>query len=196
MRVPHSEYFAHPWRIQELTRDFRVEDVWELPTPGGPDDFPLLVEQFARSGSSAEAPLATRVLFAIRFKLGELFGWDREDGGAGARVPSLRERLPPDLREGSPGPRLSTAGFKPLYLCADEFAAEIANGTMHGVLHVGWVGEGENWHGQMTILVKPNGRLGEAYMAAIKPFRYLIVYPQWLRRIERDWAAASSARRA
>jgi hypothetical protein len=196
MRVSHSEYYARPWRIHELTPDFRVEDVWDLPTPGGPDDFPLLVEQFARGDSPSEAPPATRILFAIRWKLGALFGWDSDAGEGGSRAPSLRDRLPADLRAGGSSPRLSTAGFRPLYLCEDEFAAEIANATMHGVLHVGWVGEGADWHGQMTILVKPNGRLGEAYMAAIKPFRYLIVYPQWLGRIERDWARAPSARRA
>ena len=31
--------------------------------------------------------------------------------------------------------------------------------------------------------------LGKAYMAFIKPFRYWIVYPTLMRRIERDWNA-------
>jgi hypothetical protein len=39
----------------------------------------------------------------------------------------------------------------------------------------------------MAILVKPNGRLGTGYMAAIAPFRRLIVYPAMLRQIERGW---------
>ena len=30
----------------------------------------------------------------------------------------------------------------------------------------------------MAVYVKPNGPLGSAYMAAIKPFRHLIVYPR------------------
>jgi len=37
------------------------------------------------------------------------------------------------------------------------------------------------------VLVKRNGLLGTAYMAAIRPFRHLIVYPQMLRDIERQW---------
>jgi hypothetical protein len=41
----------------------------------------------------------------------------------------------------------------------------------------------------MAILVKPNGLLGTAYMAAIKPFRHLLVYPMMLRDIEREWRA-------
>jgi hypothetical protein len=41
----------------------------------------------------------------------------------------------------------------------------------------------------MAVLVKPNGLLGTAYMAAIRPFRHLIVYPPLMRGIERDWRA-------
>jgi uncharacterized protein DUF2867 len=37
--------------------------------------------------------------------------------------------------------------------------------------------------------VKPNGLLGTGYLAAIRPFRHLIVYPQMLRDIERRWRA-------
>ena len=40
----------------------------------------------------------------------------------------------------------------------------------------------------MAVLVKPNGRLGTAYMALIKPFRLPLVYPDLLRTIERGWA--------
>ena len=43
----------------------------------------------------------------------------------------------------------------------------------------------------MAVLVKPNGLLGTTYMAAIRPFRHLIVNPSLLREIERDWRARS-----
>jgi hypothetical protein len=95
--------------------------------------------------------------------------------------------LPADLR-GAPGPDFAALPFTPLYLIHDEFAAEIANRTMHGVLHLGWVPDGiGGYHGQMAVLVKPNGLLGHAYMAAIKPFRHLIIYPQGIRQIQRRW---------
>ena len=45
--------------------------------------------------------------------------------------------------------------------------------------------------GQMAVLVKPNGLFGTAYMAAIKPFRYLIVYPALMLMIEREWRAGA-----
>jgi len=43
----------------------------------------------------------------------------------------------------------------------------------------------------MAVYVKPNGLLGTAYMAAIKPFRYAIVYPALMRQIEWEWRTLS-----
>jgi hypothetical protein len=43
----------------------------------------------------------------------------------------------------------------------------------------------------MAVLVKPNGLFGAAYMAVIKPFRYLWVYPALMRQIEREWRASA-----
>ena len=62
---------------------------------------------------------------------------------------------------------------------------------MHGVLHLGWVPDGAGGHrGQMAVLVKPNGLLGVAYMAAIAPFRHLVVYPTLMRDLGRAWHEA------
>jgi hypothetical protein len=62
---------------------------------------------------------------------------------------------------------------------------------MHGVMHVGWVpDESGGYRGQMAVLVKPNGLVGSAYMAAIRPFRHLIVYPALMRQLQWDWAQA------
>jgi hypothetical protein len=186
-RLPPSAHTSRPWRIHELAPDFRLEDVWALPTPGGPDDFPHLVELAASLDPEQGPSRATRVLFSLRWKLGELFGWDNPGDGVGARVPSLRDRLPPDLRD-TPDPSFEALPFAPLYLLDDEFAAEIANQTMHGVIHIGWVPDGRGgYRGQMAVLVKPNGLKGQAYMAAIKPFRHFVVYPQMLRALEREW---------
>jgi hypothetical protein len=190
MRLPNTAHTSRPWRIHELTRDFRLEDVWALPTPGDPDDFPRLVQGFASSDPSQGSSGAVRTLFAIRSKLGELLGWDGPDAGLGSRVPTLRDRLPLDLRDAPSGPDFDALPFTSLYLIDDEFAAEIANRTMHGVMHIGWVRDGTGgYSGQMAVLVKPNGWLGSAYMAAIRPFRHLIVYPPIMRELGRTWRA-------
>lgn len=135
-----------------------------------------------------------RVLFTIRWKLGRLFGWDDPDDGIGARVETLRDRLPADLRDAA-GPTFDELPFTSLYLLADEWAAEIANRTMHGILHLGWVPDPSGgWHGEMAVYVKPNGRLGQVYMAAIRPFRHLLVYPPILREYERRWKERAEQR--
>ena len=190
MRLPNTAHTARPWRIHQLTRDFRIEDVWALPTPGGPDDFPRLVELLASGDdpASASASRAVRALWTIRWQAGRLLGWDGPEAGLGSRVPTLRDRLPPDLRAAPRGPDFRGLPFTPLYLLHDEWAAEIANRTMHGVMHVGWIpAETGGYRGQLAVLVKPNGLLGAVYMAVIRPFRHLIVYPLMTRETERAW---------
>jgi hypothetical protein len=187
MRLPDTAHTSRPWRIHELTAEFRLEDVWGIPAAGVPDDFPAAAELIASFDPSQSSSRAVRMLFAIRWKIGELLGWDGPDTGAGTRVPTLRDRLPADLRE-HPGPEFDALPFTSLYLLDDEFAAEIANETMHGVMHIGLVADGAGgYRGQMAVLVRPNGLFGTAYMAAIKPFRHLIVYPPLLREMESVW---------
>ena len=196
MRLPKTAHTARPWRIHELTHDFEVEDVWRLPTPGGADDLPRVVQWVT---SPREEPLVVRALFALRWELGKLFGWDEERTGVGERVRSLRERLPPDLREAPRGPDLRAVPgreaaegppiFSSVYQTHDEWVTEFANETVHSLMHIGWVPDdaGDGYHGQMAVLVKPNGLRGRAYMAAIKPFRYAVVYPSLLRSLGRGW---------
>src|SRR5258707_3564329 len=184
MRLPNTAHTSRPWRIHELTRDFRLEDVWALPTPGGPDDFSRLVEGIASGDPSQGSSRAARTLWAIRWKVGALLGWDGPEAGLGSRVPTLRDRLPVDLRDAPSGPEFDALPFTSLYLLDDEWAAEVANRTVHGVMHVGWVpDDAGGYRGQMAVLVKPNGLFGTAYMAAIRPVRHLIVYPPAMRPI-------------
>lgn len=193
MTLPSTAHTSRPWRIHELTRDFRLDGVWALPTPGDADDFPRLVEGVTSNDPSKSPSRAVRTLFAIRWKIGERFGWDSPDAAPDSRVPTLRDRLPADLRDGPSGPDFDALPFTSLYLLDDEFAAEIANRTMHGVLHIGWVpDESGGYRGQMAIYVKRNGLFGTLYMAAIRPFRSLI-YPLMMRQVARNWRAGTHA---
>jgi len=190
MRLPGSAHTSQPWRIHELTSDFQLEDVWALPTPGGAEDFPRLVSLFASLDLSHGSSATVRALFAIRRRVGGLLGWDQPRSAAGSTRPSLRERLPDDLRGTAAEAGPQALPFVPLFMLENECAAEIVNRTVHGVLHLGWVpAEAGAWSGQMAVLVKRNGLLGSAYMAAITPFRHVIVYPRMMREIERRWRA-------
>lgn len=193
MKLPTTAHTSRPWRIHDLAPDFHLEDVWALPTPGGPADLPRLVAQWASTDFPRGAPLVVRALWAARWKIGALLGWDRREAGLGARVKSLRNRLPLDLPNASRGPDFGP--FTSLYLLENEWAAEMANGTVHSILHLGWVpDESGGYRAQMAVLVKPNGRLGAAYMAAIKPLRRLFVYPALIRDIEHGWRGQQSKR--
>ena len=192
MKLPNNAHFSRPWRIHELTPDFRLEDVWALPTPGGRDDFPRLVQMVSSFGEARQRLSVVGLLFAVREAIGRAFGWD--DAADDPARPSLRDRLPADLRH-SPSTVTPAMGFTPLYQVDDEWAAELINKTVHGVIHLGWVpDQSGGYRGQMAILVKPNGLLGRAYMTAITPFRYLIVYPWMLKRVGRKWLSYSGDR--
>lgn len=193
-RLPRAAHTAQPWLIHEIAGDFRLEDVWALPCPGaGPDDFPLLLSA-VDGGFTQGVSAPARLLFWLRFKLGTLLRLDRGPSGLGTRVPSLRDRLPEDLRDAVPPSQGSD--FTLLYERENERAMEIANSTMHGIVHIGWVPDGRGgWRGQLAILVKPNGRFGSAYMAFIKPFRHLIVYPAVGRAWERRWRQLTETQR-
>jgi hypothetical protein len=191
LRLPNMAHASRPWRIHEVTPDFRLEDVWELPGTGGPNDFPWLVELIASTDPSQSSSRAVRTLFALRWKLGELVGWEGPEAGLGSRVPTLRDRLPADLRHAPSGPDFDALPFTSLYCLDDEFAAEIANGTVHAVMHIGRVAEETGgFRAQMAVLVKPNGLFGSVYLAAIRPFRHLIVYPPMMREAARKWRAS------
>jgi hypothetical protein len=190
MQLPAAEHTSRPWRIHGLVQDFTLEDVWALPTPGGPGDFGALVRMATGLDPAKSSFAAARLLFGLRWKLGELLGWD-----ASQSEPTLSDRLPEDLRRQQDAPHFRALPFTTLYLLENEFAAEIANRTMHGVLHLGWVEDGADaYRGQMAVLVKRNGLLGTAYMAAIKPFRHLIVYPPMIREFGRAWQARGTVR--
>ena len=188
-----TQHFSRSWRIHQIAKDFRLLDVWGLPTPGGPDDFGELVRLMATFDPGETSP-AVRALFAIRWTIGRVFGLDRQETGLGTRVHSLRERLPADLAD-TPSD-FDAHLFTPLYITDDEFALEIANQTVHGVMHVGWVPDRTGgYRGQMAVLVKPNGVLGAAYLAAIAPFRHLVVYPLMMRGIGRAWRQSAAGAR-
>lgn len=190
MKLPDSAHTSQPWRIHALAPDFTLEDVWALPTPGGREEFPRLVSEFFAGDFPQGAPFPVRLLWAARLKLGSLLGWDDPEDGLGARVATLRNRLPTDLRTAPPDPGLDIQPFTLVYEEQDEYAAELANRTVHAVLHLGWVSDdGGGYRGQLAVLVKPNGLLGIAYLAMIKPLRSLIVYPALLGGLERRWHA-------
>jgi hypothetical protein len=70
--------------------------------------------------------------------------------------------------------RMSALRPRDLALAVVSWVGKLAKRTVHAVLHLGWIpDESGAYHGQLAVLVKPNGLFGKACMAAIKPFRHL-----------------------
>jgi hypothetical protein len=203
MRVPNSVPHVHPWVIDQIAPDFTLLDVWALPVEGGKEDFAAFITSMASFDPAATGSPLSRALFWIRLRLGALLGWDDPDKRRpipGATETTLSARLPKELRDSVDGSFISGAmrrragGFTPLYLADDEFAAEISNETVHGVLHLSWVEEKRGrYRAHMSVYVKARGMLGEIYMKVIQPFRHLIVYPSLMRQIGRAWEARPPA---
>jgi hypothetical protein len=201
-KIPNAAHESRPWRIREIAPDFTVEDVWALPVHGGAEDFQTLLEVGVSLDMANAGSLPARVLWRLRDRLGSWFGLGRisasiDSGGddAAGKLPipgtnetSLAERLPDDLRNTVADPDFGWRPLAPLYRTDVEFAAELSNRTVHSVMHLAWVDQGEGrYQGQMAVYVKPRGLLGKEYMALIKPFRYWVVYPALMHEIERAW---------
>jgi hypothetical protein len=202
VKLPNAAHESRPWRIREIAPDFTLEDVWALPVHGRAEDFQALLDNTVSFDPANAESLPTRVLWRVRDRLGRWFGLGRisapidsgRDGAAG-RLPipgtnetSLTDRLPDDLRDTAAELDFGSLPFVPLYRTDVEFAAELSNRTVHGVMHLAWVDRGEGrYQGQMAVYVKPRGLFGKGYMALIKPFRYRVVYPALMRQIEKTW---------
>jgi hypothetical protein len=112
------------------------EDTWAFRTPGaGPHDFPTMLAAMRAAGRLANQPPVARALFAIRWKLGALLGWDDPAAGVGVRVASLRDRLPEDLRRAPRGPDGEGLSLTLVHDLDRECAREPANKTVHTVMH-------------------------------------------------------------
>jgi hypothetical protein len=204
MKLPNAEHERRPWRIHELVPDFTLEDYWALPMHGGSEDFESVLELTRAFDPSKAESLPTRFLWSLRDRLGVWFDLGEISAPVDAELPgelpipgtaetSLRDRIPPDLRGSAVGFSFGSLPFVPLYRTDREAAAELSNKTVHGVAHLAWVDLGEGrYEGRMAVYVKPRGAFGRAYMAAIKPFRYWVVYPALMRQMERAWAARPS----
>jgi Protein of unknown function (DUF2867) len=186
-RLRPEQHTAREWRIHDLAPDFHLEDVWALPTPGGPDLLPELLDAFFASHREHQTSRLVRVLWRSRWRLGAVLGWDTPANGFGGRVESLRARLPAGLTTAARD--ASSKPFEVIYRLGDEWAGEIANETVHAVLHLSWVSDvtAGVHRGQMAVLVKPNGWRGRIYMAAIRPIRHRVVYPAMLQRLALEW---------
>jgi hypothetical protein len=185
---PEDEFRSLDLRCHTFLQDVPLHDVWVIDLAGGGPGRTLLdVDAVAAPGRMGPFPLATRALFALRFAIGRVFGLDRPR--ADQVTHSYLHRLTDDDRARSRLPPGTMRGlFRMLYCFADESVGEIRNATVHAFLVMVLRPRRDGYRLYWGIYVKPVGRLTSAYMAAIDPFRRLIVYPAIIRQIQAAWA--------
>jgi len=219
-----AAHLQRPWRVHQLASDFTLVDLWEIPIHAEPakgERFHDFYRIFTQRGDATSAAPAYRVaprsigdllqvfrligfraLLGLRRVLGTIFGWDREGETLpipGCQETSLRARLNATDRTrdcAADFSGLSTrVAFRSVYVFEDEALLEISNRTIHALVHLSWVEASDGrWSAVLAIYTKSRGRLSDAYMALIKPFRHAIVYPALIKHLTRSWEALRPVR--
>jgi hypothetical protein len=166
-----ASHRSHPWRVHSLAADFEVLDVWRIDLRGGAGDFPRLVGVFWAEMQAAEGSALAR----LRLWMGRIFGWDRAP--MSLPIPGCTEKSLVD--------RLERADHARDLTRPEERRPFESAGVQ--TVHLGRV---EAEEAELAVYVKSRGLFTRLYMAAIKPFRYLVVYPRLLAGIERRWRHA------
>lgn len=159
MRLPNEAQREHPWRVHGHTRDYELLDVWEVPVEG--DAVDLESPPFARYAE----------VFADMEGLIADLPWPAR------ALFAVRDWLGRAMDLDDP-----EEGFEPVYTERDEQLLELSNKTVDALLHLGWAA---GRRPTFAVYVVPRGWFGRAYMAAISPFRHLIVYPALVRSLAR-----------
>lgn len=213
MSADVAAHRARPWRVHTLAPDFTLLDLWELPLDADPargESFDDFLRIFLTTGAASWPvyPLRPRslgdvahlarlagaaALFALRGVLGRILALDDDDGTRaipGRDETRIRARLDDADRARDRGvlpPRYAGA-FETVYGFADEALFEIANRTVHALLHLSWVPSPDGHRRVvLAVYVRARGAGGRAYLALIRPFRHAVVYPAWITHVVRTW---------
>jgi hypothetical protein len=187
MRVDPADFQTLDLRCHLLLSDVPLHDVWAIPLHDG-EPGRTIAEVRALMFRDLRPPtnVAVRALFALRWWLGRLFGWDdeRHDPPAASYVHRLTDadrvqsQVPPGTRDGR---------FRVLYVFRHEALSEIRNATVHGFLALALTHREQGYVVYLAIYVKAVSRFTALYMALIDPFRRFVVYPAIFRAVQQAW---------
>ena len=187
MRIDPDEFRASRLRVHALLHDVPLEDVWAIPLPGGGAGRTVDDVRDALNAAVAAAPPAVKGLFRLRGRIGALLGWDRERPAWNAESYASRlsaaDRAQSTAAPGAPDGRLSL-----LYRFQDEQLSERRNATVHAFSSLSIRPSPGGYVAYWAIYVQPVHRMTRLYMAAIAPFRRLVVYPAIIRKVQSAWA--------
>src|SRR6516162_2017011 len=189
-QISEREFERLPLRVHQFLASVPLHDVWAVDLPSLRAGITL--DEFLRVTSErifTPTPVV-RGLLDLRLLIGRLFGWDcQRPSMQGA--PTFADRLtdadrvrslvPAGVREGPNGL------FRVVYQFENEKLVELINRTAHAAALSALVETANSYRFYFAVYVRSVGWLTPFYMAAIDPFRKLIVYPTLLRSVRATW---------
>ena len=188
MRIDRTEFRSRTLRVHDFLKDVPLQDVWAIRLRGGGAGCTIhdLRPLFTFAGLQELNPVV-KGLFSLRTRLGTLFGWDQQRPAWSAE--SYAHRLTPaDRSQSVVSPGTPEGPFSTLYVFEHEQLSEVRNATVHAFSSLSMRQVEGGYLAYWAIYVKPVSRFTGLYMAAIAPFRHLLVYPAIIRMVQRKWA--------
>jgi hypothetical protein len=185
LQISEREFERLPLRVHQFLAGVPLHDVWavDLPSPHAG----ITLDEFLRLANErlfTPAPVV-RGLLRLRLLIGRLFGWDRPSTEA---APTFADRLTDADRARSLAPAGVREGlFRVVYRFENESLVEVINRTVHAAALSALVETANSYRFYFAVYVRNVGRLTPFYMAAIDPFRKLIVYPSLLSSVRTNW---------
>ncbi len=187
-QIAHEEFERLPLRVHAFLAGVPLHDVWAVDLPRTRAGI-TLAEFLRRAGGLMQRPPpAVRALLSVRFFVGGLFGWDRATPGSFSE--SFAQRLTDEDRARSLAPAGTPDGlFRTVYRFKNEQLDELVNRTVHAGALSALVEAAADYRFYFAVYVREVSRFTPVYMAAIDPFRKVIVYPALLRSVSAQWNA-------
>ena len=187
MRIDPGEFRARPLRVHALLHDVPLEDAWAVPLSGGGAGRTILDVRAVMVAGREAAPAVVKGLFRLRGRIGTLLGWDHRR--TAFRGESYADRLSPaDRARSLVAPGTPDGSFSLLYRFEDEQLGELRNATVHAFASLSIRPTPGGYLAYLGVFVQPVNRFTGLYMAAIAPFRRLVVYPAVIRKMQSAWA--------
>jgi len=190
-QISRQEFENLPLRAHQLLAGVPLHDAWVVDlsrTRSG-----ITLAEFMRASGArpyTPSPLVSALL-NIRFFVGRRLGWDREP--AATCWESFAKRLTDaDLSRSLVPPGTPEGPFRVVYSFENEQLLEIINRTAHAAALSALVETENAYRFYFAVYVCSVSRFTPVYMAAIDPFRRLIVYPSLLRSVRANWNRTST----
>ena len=191
-QIAREEFERLPLRVHAFLAGVPLYDAWAVDLPRARGGITLAEFPRGAGGLFLQLPPAVRALLSVRFFVGGLFGWDRATPGSVSE--SFAQRLTDEDRARSLVPAGTPDGlFRIVYRFENEQLDEIVNRTVHAGALSALIEDVAGYRFYFAVYVREVSRFTPLYMAAIEPFRKVIVYPALLRSVCAQWNATFGA---